>query len=240
MQEDTTKSTEVKQDNEQCGCQNPQCSEEQKECCNQNTACDQNCEAQSEPAQTEQAPQEPSVEELLAAAKEENAKLQDLYMRALAEAENARRLLEAELQKHGLTFDDIREENKRTRMFKYNSNEERTLLIQVLVNYLGSKSDAFSKSTYNKYKKQVYIDLTDMEYIDISNMYDFFKAQFRKERKRLLQDMIKAFVQKHRIFDSTPQECQDDDREIDWEEMQRIFALSSTMEDVAFRKQLTK
>lgn len=70
------------------------------------------------------------------------------------EAENARRLLEAELRKHGLTFDDIREENKRTRMFKYNSNEERTLLIQVLVNYLGSKSDAFNKSTYNKYKSR--------------------------------------------------------------------------------------
>ena len=99
MQEDTTKSTEVKQDNEQCGCQNPQCSEEQKECCNQNTACDQNCEAQSEPAQTEQAPQEPSVEELLAAAKEENAKLQDLYMRALAEAENARRRAEESVEK---------------------------------------------------------------------------------------------------------------------------------------------
>ena len=99
MQEDTTKSTEVKQDNEQCGCQNPQCSQEQKECYNQNTACDQNCEAQSEPAQTEQAPQEPSVEELLAAAKEENAKLQDLYMRALAEAENARRRAEESVEK---------------------------------------------------------------------------------------------------------------------------------------------
>ena len=99
MQEDTTKSTEVKQDNEQCGCQNPQCSQEQKECYDQNTACDQNCEAQSEPAQTEQAPQEPSVEELLAAAKEENAKLQDLYMRALAEAENARRRAEESVEK---------------------------------------------------------------------------------------------------------------------------------------------
>ena len=98
MQEDTTKSTEVKQDNEQCGCQNPQCSQEQKECCNQNTACDQKCETQSEPAQTEQVPQEPSVEELLAAAKEENAKLQDLYMRALAEAENARRRAEESVE----------------------------------------------------------------------------------------------------------------------------------------------
>ena len=139
------------------------------------------------------------------------------------EADNARRLLEAELRRHGLTLEDICADSKRTRIFKYNSNEERTLLIQVLVNYLGSKSDAFCDSTYNKYQKEVYIALSDIEYIDISNMYDFFKAQFRKERKRLLQDMIKAFVQKHRIFDSTPQECQEDDREIDWEELQRIF-----------------
>ncbi len=156
------------------------------------------------------------------------------------EADNARWLLEAELRRHGLTLEDICAENRKTRMFKYNSNEERTLMIHVLVNYLGSQSDALCDSTYNKYKKEVYIALSDMEYIDISNMYDFFKSQFRKERKRLLQDMIKAFVQKHRLFDSTPQERPDDDREIDWEELKRIFALSSTMEDVTFRKQLTK
>ena len=59
------------------------------------------------------------------------------------EADNARRLLEAELRRHGLTLEDICADSKRTRIFKYNSNEERTLLIQVLVNYLGSKSDAF-------------------------------------------------------------------------------------------------
>lgn len=156
------------------------------------------------------------------------------------EADNARRLLEAELRRHGLTLEDICADNRRTRMFKYNSNEERGLLIQVLVNYLGSKSDAFCESTYNKRKKQVYIDLTDMEYIDISNMYDFYKAQFKKERKRLLHDMIVAFVQKHSLYDSTPSERPDDDREIDWDELKRILALSSTMEDVTFRKQLTK
>ena len=127
------------------------------------------------------------------------------------EADNARRLLEAELRRHGLTL-----------------------------NYLGSKSDAFCDSTYSKYQKEVYIALSDIEYIDISNMYDFFKAQYRKERKRLLHDMIQAFVQKHSLFDSTPSERPDDDREIDWDELKRILALSSTMEDVTFRKQLTK
>lgn len=51
-------------------------------------------EATAEPAQTAEEPKEPSVEELLEAAKAENAKLQDLYMRALAEMENSRRRAE--------------------------------------------------------------------------------------------------------------------------------------------------
>ena len=94
MQEQTTNSSEVK--------------EEVKE----NAAQEQNTEPQAdaqaqEPATVEQnqeqaAPQEqkePTVEELLAAARDENAKLQDLYMRALAEAENARRRAEEAVEK---------------------------------------------------------------------------------------------------------------------------------------------
>ena len=94
MQEQTTKSSEVK--------------EEVKE----NAAQEQNTEPQAdaqaqEPAAAEQNQEqaaaqeqkEPTVEELLAAARDENAKLQDLYMRALAEAENARRRAEEAVEK---------------------------------------------------------------------------------------------------------------------------------------------
>ena len=94
MQEQTTNSSEVK--------------EEVKE----NAAQEQNTEPQAdaqaqEPAAAEQNQEqaaaqeqkEPTVEELLAAARDENAKLQDLYMRALAEAENARRRAEEAVEK---------------------------------------------------------------------------------------------------------------------------------------------
>lgn len=94
MQEQTTNSSEVK--------------EEVKE----NAAQEQNTEPQAdaqaqEPAAAEQYQEqaaaqeqkEPTVEELLAAARDENAKLQDLYMRALAEAENARRRAEEAVEK---------------------------------------------------------------------------------------------------------------------------------------------
>ncbi len=91
--QDTTKETEVKDQAEQNAAQEPQAEQAQ-------TVVQQTTEApETEPAATDQAPQEPSMEELLCAAKEENAKLQDLYMRALAEAENARRRAEESVEK---------------------------------------------------------------------------------------------------------------------------------------------
>ena len=156
------------------------------------------------------------------------------------EADNARRMLEAELRRHGLTLDDIRSERKSTRVLKYCSNEGLQLIIQIILNYSGSTSEAFKEARYNARKREIYIELSDMEYVDISNMCDFFKAQYRKERKRLLHDMIMAFVQKHSLYDSTPQERPDNDREFDWDKLMRILALSSTMEDVTFRKQISK
>lgn len=90
--QDTTKETEVKDQAEQTAAQEPQTEQAQ-------TDGQQTEQSENEPAATDQAPQEPSVEELLAAAREENAKLQDLYMRALAEAENARRRAEESVEK---------------------------------------------------------------------------------------------------------------------------------------------
>lgn len=156
------------------------------------------------------------------------------------EAENARRMLEAELRHHGLTLDDIRSERKSIRILKYSSGEELTLVVQIILNYLGSKSEAFKTSTYNSRKREIYIELSDMEYVDLSNMCDFYKKHYRKERKRLISDMIHAFVQKHHLFDSTPQDNPENDRSIDWDKLMRILALSSTMEDVTFRKQISK
>lgn len=93
MQDETIKDTEVKDQNQQCECQKSDC-----EACSNESEPTQTAQAQEENAQNT-AEKEPSVEELLAAAKEENAKLQDLYMRALAEAENARRRAEESVEK---------------------------------------------------------------------------------------------------------------------------------------------
>ena len=94
MQEQTTNSSEVKEEVKENVAQE-QNTEPQADAQAQETeAAEQN---QEQAAAQEQ--KEPTVEELLAAARDENAKLQDLYMRALAEAENARRRAEEAVEK---------------------------------------------------------------------------------------------------------------------------------------------
>lgn len=94
MQEQTTNSSEVKEEVKENVAQEQNTEPQADAQAQEPEAAEQN---QEQAAAQEQ--KEPTVEELLAAARDENAKLQDLYMRALAEAENARRRAEEAVEK---------------------------------------------------------------------------------------------------------------------------------------------
>lgn len=94
MQEQTTNSSEVKEEVKENVAQEQNTEPQVDAQAQEPEAAEQN---QEQAAAQEQ--KEPTVEELLAAARDENAKLQDLYMRALAEAENARRRAEEAVEK---------------------------------------------------------------------------------------------------------------------------------------------
>lgn len=69
------------------------------------------------------------------------------------EAENARRLLEEHLRKYGMTLEDICENKTSRRTFKYRNKEERTIIIQVFLSVLGSKSEAFKGGQLQCFKE---------------------------------------------------------------------------------------
>lgn len=169
-------------------------------------------------------------------------KIQALADRGEAgEAINARRILEAELKKAGLTIEDILSDRRILRVFSYRDKDERNLFIQVLANVVGHKSEAFQKATFNRSSKKLFVDLTDLEYVDIKAMYDFHLAQFRKERARILKDLYRAYINKHNLFDKDPREETDAPAPgINPDEILRILRLVNEMEDVYFHKALTQ
>lgn len=155
------------------------------------------------------------------------------------EAENARRILDQLLDKYNITLDDLRSNNVRERAFPYKTKDEFHLFIQILANIFGTTSEVFTKAKYNTRKKQLYVELSDLDFIDLSNMWSFYRAQFNKERKRLFADMFSAFVMKHNIYSRDPKDP-GENSEPDWDRLERIFNLSKSMEDVQYRKALPK
>lgn len=156
------------------------------------------------------------------------------------EADNARRILKSLLEKYNVTLEDLRSEKRLLRSFPYKFKEEMTLFYQILINTYGSKSKQSKEAYYNSKHKRLYVPLTDLEYIDVSNMWEFYRNQFAKERSSLLNDMLTAFIMKHNIFDLTPDPSREKPEEPDWEHLEKILNMSSEMENVYYHKAIEK
>lgn len=158
------------------------------------------------------------------------------------EAENAKRLLETQLRRYGMTFEDLLREGKKKRAFKYRNNEEKRITAQVLVAVLGSKSEAFNEATICSSEKRIDIELTDLQYAEISDMVDFYKRQFNKEKKRLMSEILSAFISKHNLYDCDPSDevrQRAEEQKIDRARRWRIMTLSEGMEDTHYRKSIS-
>lgn len=158
------------------------------------------------------------------------------------EAENARRLLEEQLKKYGLTLEDLLDEGKKKRAFKYRNKDEMKLICHVFLAVLGSKNEEFREATYCSSAKRIDIELTDLQFAEISDMVGFYKKQFNKEKKRLMSEMFSAFISKHNLYDCDPSDEmreRADEQKIDRERLWRILTLSAGMEDVTYRKSIS-
>lgn len=101
------------------------------------------------------------------------------------EADNARRLLEKQLQKYGLTMDDLENADRKERVFDYKTKYEFNLYLAVFVHALGSKSYALKNGKYNDNTKHFWLQLTDLEFADVCDQLDFTANNSRKSANRL-------------------------------------------------------
>lgn len=173
-------------------------------------------------------------------------KIKDRLLKLKALAENgykgealaARRALERMLHKYGLTIDDLCDTKAEWRWIKVGSDKAiRTLLHQCHFQITSSE-----KTTYKEYKGEIGFELTPSQYADLMSLFDFHKAQFKKERAKLLSNLTRAYVQKHEIWGLSDSDDGDEAlrerKPISWEEIKSIIALSEAMESVSYHKQL--
>lgn len=167
---------------------------------------------------------------------EKAKKLQALVERGeMGEALAAKRALDALCLANGLDIETLFNEKKEWKYFKlpYYNEYARKLLFQCLHKVLNVGSIEYRS---NKYKTVVSIELTDAEYIETKEMYEFYFKQWKKEVKSMMNDLYEAFLNKYDIFS---EDAKSDDTEMTpekWEKILRIMRMSEQLEDVSFLK----
>jgi len=152
------------------------------------------------------------------------------------EAQAAKHALQKLLKQYNLSLNDLADDIKKERCFFAKENKDQDVLLYCCLKILGA--DRYK--TLYRYKgerSKLYIELTDYEFAELSEYYDFHKRNYRKEFKQMETDFIKAYQYKHNLYSDTPSE---DARALTDEEMLKIFKYASEMQDVSFYKALTK
>lgn len=152
------------------------------------------------------------------------------------EALAAKAALDALLKKHGLTIDDLRTTRRVERKFTIRGKEERSVVLHCLLKMFGRESDVTKSAGKYKRDPAVYVEMSDVEYLDFKPFFAFHMRQYRKERKKLMDTITTAYVNKHRLFADDGPEAPKDMSDIDWETLYQVMKVSHTMDDVSYYK----
>lgn len=117
------------------------------------------------------------------------------------EKENARRMLDKMLARHGLTIHDLTDERREIRWFPAGNNYDRRLAAQILAKVCNTNDPGVYTS--KKRAKQIGVEVTAAEAVEFEIHYD----TLRKALTEHFKDAYAAFVQANRIF---PSECAPD------------------------------
>lgn len=139
------------------------------------------------------------------------------------ERKNAARMLRDLLSRHGLTLEDLAEENKKEYRMNYRTIWEKMLLIQIYAKVIGSSRVTYSK---RRGKTGIFFKLSVPQYIDFMAMYKIYRPALKKE----MDTLCSAFFAKHNIQNLPPKNYED--QKLDKEESERIWRMAMGLRDV--------
>lgn len=168
---------------------------------------------------------------------EKARKLQSLVERGeMGEAKAAKRALDALCMFHGIDIDTLFDEKREWREFivPYQDTQLRRLLFQCIHKVLNVETTEY---THNKYRTRLRFNLTDAEFAEVNEMFNFYKRQWKKELKRLKDDLFIAFLNKNDIFSK---DCKTSNRKEmtpeEWQRILRATQMMSQLEDAPYLK----
>lgn len=134
-------------------------------------------------------------------------KLHELAKRGIdGEKQNALDMLEKMMQKHGITWDMLDVNNRKEREFKIHKDQHK-FLVQIIHSVAGSVDIYGFASDKKRTTKRVVVDITDMEFIEVTAKFEFYWAKYKED----MELFYSAFIQKNKLFRKQTEEDEEKD-----------------------------
>lgn len=166
----------------------------------------------------------------------ESIKAKLLKMQALAEngcqgeAEAAKRMIEILCRKYGVSIKDILSEQVKTKRYVFEIG--RTPYFKTLFVHCHSKvMDKSEMAYYQRSPSKIALDLTPLQYAELSNLFEWHKANFKKDLDQTIDNMVNAYINKHDLFSS--HNGGNPDRKLTPEDIKKIKAMFAMMEQLS-------
>jgi len=148
------------------------------------------------------------------------------------EAVSAQRKLNLLLEKHGITLDDIVQDQPKTYEFKFNGLYDEKLLYQCYVSIEPQEKGIYDFTRRGrKCRNLVGMKLTPSEYIDFCGLLDYYRKAFAKEMERFYT----AFVHKHDLFSTEGREG-GNSAKVDPQEVMRMMQMMGALREKSYQK----
>lgn len=113
------------------------------------------------------------------------------------EQRNAKSLLVKLCARLGVEYDDVmREDEAEHEYVIYFKTMPECIIVSQVVRKWMQTGQIF----WNKYRKVIFVTTTAAKYIELSHACDIYLREFRRQRRRLLDDMAGAFVAKNDLY----------------------------------------
>jgi hypothetical protein len=163
-------------------------------------------------------------------------KIKELAERGVqGEAQAAKLLLEKLLKQHNITIEELSDEKREECSFNAD-NRTLAVLFMCLVNQIGVKR---AKELYQyKRDKKYYIELTLLEYIEIKQLFNFHKKQYKKEFEKMKMNLERAYQHKHDLEPIRDDDSEKGESTMTLDDLNAMINIVRNLEDVCYRKQI--
>ena len=162
-------------------------------------------------------------------------KLRELAVRGVdGEAENAKRMLDALCERYGITVEQMFDDEQRLRSWRVRSTLVK-LFLQLWTSLYGANERYLNEvkiyRTADDNYKIIEAPMTEAEYIELNNLWEWHRENYQRERRRLRKLFQSAYIARYGLYpceeDAEWEKFMDDHRDDKQPDMAEVMAVST-------------